>query len=176
MCGQGACASDDALYADVIPSDAVFIRWLEPPLKASAFGAQFDTTLAASGDFLPVSAALLKNVTAGSYFSVTEGQIIQEPARADKSKVHLVLLNTSQESAELLITENSAAVIGATEPNAAQSRAVNPIAVNLSVATSGGDFTEFDLSLRRGQNLTFLVTDAGVRLIENGFTEVTEPN
>ena len=55
-------------------------------------------------------------------------------------------------------------------------RAVNPVAISFGVFQHGVDapLATFDVSLRRGQNLTFLADQSGVRLVENRFGPVAK--
>jgi hypothetical protein len=169
-------ASNQALYGTAIPDDAVFIRWMGTPEQATSFGAQFAPELAAGSDYLPISARHLPDAEQGAFYSVIDGTLVQEPARDDPAKVHLILVNADQGSARVLLAGKDAQVIGETARNAANARAVNPVQAVLAVMLENTLLGEFDLTLRRGQNVTFFVQDGVVHLIQNGFAPVATPN
>lgn len=169
-------ASNQALYGAAIPDDAVFIRWMGAPEQATAFGAEFAADLVTGSDYLPISASDLTDAEAGAFYSVIDGVLVQEPSRDDPAKVHLILLNTGEGAARLVLAGKDAEVIGETAPNAANARAVNPVAATLAVMLGDTLLGEFDLTLRRGQNVTFFVQDGAVQLIQNGFAPVATPN
>jgi len=170
----GSSSADEALYDAAIPQDAVFIRWLAATENASVFGQTFDATRSKGRDYLPVSHTVLKGAQPGGFYSVFEDRIIEEPARDDASKVHLILLNLSAAPARLVVAGKDVEVIGATGEGEALSRAVNPVQATLSVTTDTGELGRFDLSLRRGQNITFVVHENAATMIENGFGPVAE--
>lgn len=96
--------------------------------------------------------------------------VIEEPDRLDPTKVHLTLLNLTGAPVRLVLIEQSVNVISSVSPNEAGARAVNPVAVTLTVITDEDDVLgEFDVRLRRGQNITFIARPSGARLIENRF-------
>lgn len=173
---QVAKADNLALYGTAIPEDAVFIRWLDAPAAAQAFGAQFDAGLADSTAFVPVSGALLQGVTPGAFYSVTAEGIVQEPARDNPAKVYLILLNADSAPARLVVAGQNAEVIGETGTGTAQSRGVNPVAAQLAVMSGQTVLGSFDLTLRRGQDVTFYVRNGAVFVIETSFAPVATPN
>ncbi|WP_195821357.1 hypothetical protein [Roseobacter sp. MH60115] len=172
----GSANAEDALYGARLPEDAVFIRWLAPTVSAKAFGADFDAEVSNTREYVPVSNAVLDGAEAGRFYSLIGDQIIPEPPRDDATKVHLVLLNADSTPARLIVSANETEVIGATTAGQARSRGVNPVQAELSVVTDAGPLATFDLSLRRGQNLTFVVVGDTVTLIENKFAPVVSAN
>lgn len=169
-------ASDQALYGTAIPDDAVFVRWLDTPAQATVFGVPFDANLAAGTDYLPISAQYLPDVPQGGFYSVIGTALVQEPARDDLTKVHVILLNTDESPARIVLAGGTAEVIGETAQNSAAARAVNPVKATLAVMQGETLLGEFDVALRRGQNVTFFVQDGTVQFIKNGFAPVAEPN
>ena len=101
---------------------------------------------------------------------------IPEGPRASASKVSLYLINATDQALELKLADGSVTVIGGVEPMSSGVRAVNPVAISFGVFQRGEDapVATFDVSLRRGQNLTFLADQSGVRLIENRFGPVAK--
>ncbi len=173
---QTATADNDALYGAAIPEDAVFVRWLAPADRPEAFGLALKAEMTAQTDYIPISAAALTGAEAGRFYSRMGAVTIAEPDRADATKVHLILLNIDGAPARLVVAGNGAEVVGSTVPGEARARGVNPVEARLSVVTEGGTLATFDLSLRRGQNLSFVVEGDSVRLIENAFGPVFTPN
>lgn len=159
-----AYADDTGLYGEAIPQDAAFVRWLDhdDPIARTAFAFDFSATPVPTDTYVAVSASLLRNADAGAYYSVLRGDdgtvhILEEPTRDDASKVHLFLLNAGPTPINLSVSQADTTVIGTTGTLEAQARAVNPISVNLAVqdSDSGRILDEFDVALRRGQNMTF---------------------
>lgn len=185
-----AMADDAALYSEAVPTDAVFVRYLDSGApKANTFQlAGNDINLADFSDdtYVAISATDLsatgEPIEAGSYYSVmaTVGgtALISEPARETSAKVHLILVNTAPEAARLIVADAGAEVVGATEEGAAASRAVNPVAATLAVerVSDGEILGRFDVKLARGQNLTFVAGPDGARVIENAFGPVLRVN
>lgn len=131
--------------------------------------------------YTPVSAKALNGVDAGAYLTVVlaaDGVLhtIAEDPRASASKVSLYLVNATDQALELRLADGSVTVIGAVDPMASGLRAVNPVAISLGVFQHGQDapLATFDVSLRRGQNMTFLADEEGVRLDENSFGAIAK--
>jgi hypothetical protein len=168
--------TDQALYGPGLPEDAVFLRWLDGDQTRdhAAFGATFPADGSDPDAFQAISAALLEGAAAGAVYSmIPDGSgsfaIIAEPQRTDRAKANLTLLNADDAPVKLTVAGKSTEVIGATQPMTAGARAVNPVAASLSVedAGTGAVLGSFDMRLRRGRDLTFLVEDGAVRLIED---------
>lgn len=173
-----AHADEDALYGAAIPADAIFIRPLSSLPDTSLFGRDFSAGELEPLVYTAISAASLNGVVPGSYYSVTRDvggvpEVIREPDRDDLSRVHLILLNAADTDASLLIDHSGDTVIDRVESRAASARAVNPVSVALRVETGDGSKT-FDLSLRRGQNVSFVVTDTDITLLPSTFGPVIE--
>jgi hypothetical protein len=173
-------AADNALYGAPLPDDAAFVRWLDAPEGSNrmAFGAAFGPAAQDDTAYAAVSAAHVSGAVAGGYYSIINGQTVVEPARTDATKVHLILLNADDSPARIMVADKDMQVIGDTAPGAAASRAVNPISVALAIvdATSGAELGRFDVALRRNQNITFLVHNGQVDMIQNGFGAVLKTN
>ena len=76
----------------------------------------------------------------------------------------------AKDGARLVLTDQNVEVIGTTNVNSAGGRTVNPVAVTLSVVTSSGAVLgDFDVQLRRGQNVTFVARPDGAVVLENRF-------
>ena len=166
-------AADNELYDDPPPKDAVFVRWIEDKSAPKILGISMPSD---HGDaFHPVSAAQTENATRGAFYTAAidaSGHlaIIEEPARRDKTKVLLTLLNLSSKPAHLVLTDQNVEVIDSVAVNEAGARAVNPVSATLSVVSSTGAVLGiFDVQLRRGQNITFVARPDGAALIENQF-------
>lgn len=165
--------ADNELYDDPPPDDAVFVRWIEEAPAPELFG--ISLPIETSGVFHPVSAALATGTQEGSFYTAAVDAtghlaVIREPDREDRSKVLLTLLNLSDEPARLFLSDQNIDVIGTTDINNAGGRTVNPVAVTLSVVTSSGAVLgDFDVQLRRGQNVTFVARPDGAVVIENRF-------
>lgn len=175
-----AAANEDGLYQEPLPTDAVFIRWIGAATSSAdpIFAHAFAHSDMANEAYVAVSNALLEGASSGAYYSVVmspEGsaRVIEEPARANKAKVHVILLNASETPVALELAANGAEVIAPTESGMAQSRAVNPVSAELAVVPADGSPEHaFDVALRRGQNITFAVVDGTARVIENRFGAV----
>ncbi|MDD9715258.1 alginate O-acetyltransferase AlgF [Dinoroseobacter sp. PD6] len=166
-------AGDNTLYDAPPPDDAAFLRWIEPAAAPVVLGVP---DLGQEGDaFHPVSAARTDGARAGVFYTAAMGAngevvLIEEPARADRTKVLLTLVNLSEDTVRLVLPDQEVAVVGDTSINSAAARAVNPVAVTLEVETADGrSLGAFEVSLRRGQNLTFVARPDGADLIENRF-------
>ena len=172
--GAGALhAADNTLYDAPPPEDAAFLRWIEPGLAPEIYGI---AALGAEGDvFHPVSAAATEGAQAGVYYTAArdaEGTlvVIEEPARPDRTKVQLTLVNLAEAPVRLEVAGQDMVVVGETATGTAAARAVNPVAVALTVVTAdGAALGQFEVSLRRGQNLTFVARAEGAELIANRF-------
>ncbi len=176
-------ATDTSLYAEAPPADASFVRFAGFDAEANAefAGKTFSLNESEKFAYTPVSSAMLSGVKPGSYVTVVRSKdgashAIPEGPRADASKVTLYLVNATDQALELRIADGSATVIGDVQPMASGLRAVNPVAISFGIFTLGDDapLATFDVSLRRGQNLTFLAEQSGVRLVENRFGAVAK--
>lgn len=185
--GSRASHADDALYDQAPPEDAVFIRSFIGEAAAQDIGGLPETVVAEIAE----SAATYSALSAGAfsfpepgrfYAIVADGagalHLVPEPQRADRSKVHLILVNASGEDVRVTAPDLGMEVIAPTAPLSAAGRAVNPIDVVLAVESpaSGAVLKSMDLRLRRGQNLTLLVRPQGVEVIENAFGPVISRN
>ena len=170
---------EDGLYGAPVPSDAVFIRrfgGLDGP--QTIFERTFPEGALPDGVYVAISASALEGAEPGAHYSVlqTTGEdfeLISEPARNDPTKVHLFLLNGGEAPARLSVASGGPMVIDDTISGEIDSRAVNPVSVSLRVE-AGALVQDFEVVLRRGQNITFLVADGEIRLIENTFGPVIE--
>lgn len=178
-----ARAVDTSLYAEAAPEDASFVRFVGfDTSETPVFGGKtFGLTEVKPGAYIPVSSGLLKDVAAGSYASVVrtpEGrvEVITETPRSRDGKVSIFLVNASNAPLDLRLADNAAAVIEDVESGASGMRAVNPVSVSLGVFMPGAEapIETFDVTLQRGQNLTFLATDADVSLIKHSFGPVAK--
>ena len=178
-----AHATDASLYAEAPPDDASFVRFAgfgdaeSADFAGKTFRLNPDERLA----YAPVSSAALSGVAPGTYATVVRDasgadHVIREAPRAAASKVSLYLVNATDSALELKLADGSATVIPGVEPMASGMRAVNPVKISFGVFRHGEDapLATFDVSLRRGQNLTFLAEASGVRLIENRFGAVVK--
>lgn len=175
--------ADDALYDEAPPPDAVFIRSFLPTAPSNAVDGipPFAVTSIVENDarYSALSAAEFSLPDSGGYYALmadADGapRLVQEPARDDRSKVHLILLNALGEDVRVVAPEHGAEVVAPTAPYSSSGRAVNPITVTLAVenVATGEQLEAFDLRLRRNQNLTFFVGPDGVELVENAFGPV----
>ena len=178
-----AFANDTSLYAQALPADASFVRFVgfDTQDTATFAGFTFDLVADDAGKYIPVSAAMLNNIASGSYTSILRAsdgtlQIINEGARSRQSKVALLLVNGTDAALELRLGDGSVAVIENVDPAMSALREVNPVAITLGVFKVGQDtpLATFDVALRRGQNLSFVADDNGVRLIENQFAPLAK--
>lgn len=176
-------ADEEALYADRIPADAVFVRAFGDPAHPQvAFGGRDVAVDAAnSGAYTPVSASALSGIAAGGYYSVVvqddTSSVIHEPERGVASKVHLVLVNASTRPVRLMAPDHNAEVIGQVASGAAGLRGVNPVQAVLAVQAvdTGEVLGSFEVRLRRGQDVSFVVLKDRTRLVENSFAPVAQP-
>ena len=179
---QGA-AADTSLYAEAAPADASFVRFIgfDGADNAQFDGFTFALTADAADKYIPISSALLDHTAPGSFVSVLRGadgavQTITEGARSRRTKVSLLLLNASATPVHLRLADGSVPVVENVAPAASAQRAVNPVAISLGVFADGQDapLAVFDVALRRGQNLSFVVEADSVRLVENQFAPVAK--
>ena len=174
-----AVADNEGLYGLAVPDDAVFLRWLVPGSSPVAFGAAFAPGVASGTDYAPVSAAALEGATPGGFYTILPHGVIPEPARPDPGKVYLILLHAEADPAaapaRLVVAGQGPEIVGATAPGTAQARGVNPVEATVAVMAGDAVLGTFELALRRGQNLTFVVEGGRARLIENGFGPVATP-
>lgn len=176
-----ALALDNSLYAEAAPDDASFVRFFgfDEGSAAEFGGKSFELNKEDATAYIPVSSALLENVPAGLFATVlrdADGQsttIIEGP-RDVSTKVHLFLVNASQRALDLRLADNSATVIDAVQTGSAAQRGVNPVAVTLGVFEDGSDIplAQFDVTLKRGQNISFIADQTGIRMVENRFGAV----
>lgn len=175
-------ATDTSLYAEAPPADASFVRFAGFGADKSAefAGKTFILNADEKLAYTPVSSSALDGVAAGTYVTVVKANgahhAIDEGPRAEASKVSLYLVNATDQALELKLADGSVTVIGGVEPMSSGLRAVNPVAISFGVFQRGDDtpLATFDVSLRRGQNLTFLADPSGVRLVENRFGPVAK--
>ena len=175
-----ADANDEALYGAAVPEDAVFVRFLtdRPTNVLTAFGWTFEPA-SEQASYSVVSSALLSEAPASQFNTVVvsaEGEeiIISEPDRTSASKVHLLLLNATENAVSLVANGGALEVISSTTFGSANIRAVNPIKAELSVVQSPSQtvLDTFEVSLRRGEDLSFIVTDDGVELVPTSYGAV----
>lgn len=183
LSASASLATDTSLYPEAPPEDASFVRFTGFGDDTSAEFAGKKFTLMADEQlaYTPVSSAALQGVEPGSYVTVVRSNdgaqhSIPEGPRAAASKVSLYLINATDKALELKLADGSVTVIGDVEPMSSGLRAVNPVAISFGVFQHGQDapLATFDVSLRRGQNLTFLADQSGVRLVENRFGPVAK--
>lgn len=171
-------ANDSSLYAEAAPADASFVRFIGfvPGQTAQFAGKEFVINAEDALAYIPVSSALLDDVAPGSFVTVArtdagDALIIPEAPRNDAARVHLLLVNSTGKVLELRLADGSATVIENVESASAGVRAVNPVAIALGVFEQGHDapLATFDVSLKRGQNISFIADGTSVRLVENRF-------
>ena len=172
--------TEDALYGAPVPADAVFIRLIgEMDAPLFILGRGFTAEELPEAVYSAISASLLDGAQAGAHYTVLTGpvgaQLIEEPGRDDPAKVHLFLLNADVADARMQVADGGPVVIEDTAQGAIASRAVNPLSVTLEVETAN-DTEAFDVVLRQGVNVTFLVADGDVTLIEHAFGPVIAGN
>ena len=173
-------ADDSALYAQPAPADAAFVRFIgfEPGSRVPFEGLTFDVPDQITTSYVAVSAARLPSTQSGAYVTVLQGadgtlRRVDEPARPGRAKVHLVVVNAGTGPVTLSTADGAMHVVSGVAAGEAGSRAVNPVSVSLGVFTDGDTpLRTFDVALRRGQNLSFVVDGTDVHLIENSFGPV----
>jgi hypothetical protein len=178
-----ALASDTSLYAEALPADASFVRFVgfDGQDSADFAGFTFDLIREDADKYIPVSASYLSNIGSGSFISILRAhngsiRAIHETSRTRKSKVALLLVNGTDTPLELRLADGSVAVIEDVEPATSALREVNPVAITLGVfaVDQKTPLATFDVALRRGQNLSFLADENGVRMIENQFAPLAK--
>ena len=178
-----AKADDTSLYAEATPDDASFVRFVgfEGETAAAFAGKIFQLSNEDHAAYVPVSSSLLSGTPSGSYVTVLRSQnghdlIITEGARDARSKVFLFLVNGTKTPLDLRLADNSATVIDAIGYGQAGQRGVNPLSVKLGVFADGEQtpLETFDVTLKRGQNISFVADNSGVRLVENHFGPVAK--
>ena len=173
-------ADDASLYAEPAPADAAFVRFIgfEPGASVEFEGVRFTVPDEKETSYVAVSSARMQATQSGAFVSVLPGQTdgldrIDEPAREGRSRVHLIVVNASSAPVHLRTADGAMAVVEDVAPGASASRAVNPVSVSLGLFGAEAQALDtFDVALRRGQNLSFVVDEHGVRLIENSFGPV----
>ena len=181
--GSPLAANEDALYDQVPPEDAVFIRHFAEGTAAQDVGplpAEIVTRIAKGASvYSSLSAGEFSFSAPDRYYAiVADGagklHLVPEPERADRSKVHVILVNGTDAEVRVTAPDHGLEVVGPTAPLSAASRAVNPIDVVLAVETPEVDavLETLDLRLRRGQNVTILVRSNGVDVIEDAYGPV----
>ena len=178
-----AKADDANLYAEAAPDDASFVRFVgfDGETAAEFAGKTFQLSTEDHTAYMPVSSSLLTNIPVGRYVTVLRSKIgqpmvVTEGARDTRSKVFLFLINGTKTPLDLRLADNSATVIDAIGYGHAGQRGVNPVAVQLGVFADGEQtpLETFDVTLKRGQNMSFVADDSGIRLIENHFGPVAK--
>lgn len=176
-------ATDTGLYPEAPPDDASFVRFIgfEGQQSATFAGKAFDLKEDEHGTYIPVSSVKLNDIEAGTYATVlrgADGQIetVAEGPRSNTAKVFLFLVNGTEKVLELKLADGSVAVIENVPSAQSGQRDVNPVAIELGVFTKGQPepLKTFDVALRRGQNISFIADDRGVRMIENRFGAVAD--
>ncbi len=181
LAAHSVLAEDAGLYADAAPDDAAFVRFFGFPADSTAqFGGRVFET-GESNAYVAISASQLNGVAPGSYTSVVfdeEGPMatISEPLRTDRSKVHLFVVNASAHVMSLKTSDGGIPVVKNVAPGMSVSRAVNPVKAALALFVQDEDtpIAAFDLVLRRGQNVSFVVTGSDVQLVEHQFEQVNK--
>ncbi len=174
--GSLSAEDEDALYGEALPADAVFIRHIgDADFPIQKLGHTFTANDFEATAYTAVAAGLLDDAEAGSFYTLlsdgNQTQLIKEPSRDDRSKVHLFLLNAGETEAHLIVADGGQEVIPNVPTGEIATRAVNPLAITLAVAT-GANTRDFDVVLRRGVNVTFMAEGGQVRLIEHEFGRV----
>lgn len=173
--------ADDALYPNALPDDAVFVRsFVSQDTTPEIDGVRIPSLDAATcRDFCALSAADLTTLAPRSYVSVIQThdgsvQVIEEPPRAAKSKVNLLVINAGDHPVRLVVADRDIEVVAPVQPSAAGSRAVNPVTAKLAVTSVDQPtvLATFDVALSRGQDLTFLVNGNDVDMIVDGYGPV----
>lgn len=183
LCSIQARADDSSLYAEPAPDDASFVRFVgfKDATSTTFAGKTFDLPEEASNAYLPVSSSLLNDIPNGSYVTVLRNpdgndNVITEGARDTRSKVHLFLINGTDTALDLRLADNSATVIDGVGVGRSGQRGVNPLAITLGVFSHDGQMPleTFEVTLKRGQNISFVADERGIHLIENRFGPVAK--
>ena len=183
---QPLVADEAALYGEAPPENAAFVRLLSeyagPESNVFFGGATLSFEDIERDTYVAISAVELPSVSAGEYYSLASGAggalMIAEPARETAAKVHLILVNAGEEPVRLIVPGPNAEVIASLESGEASSRAVNPVSTPLAVERirDGHRLGMFEVTLSRGQNLTFVATSNDARLVRNAFGPVLSVN
>ncbi|MEO1750029.1 MAG: hypothetical protein AAFR27_15705 [Pseudomonadota bacterium] len=178
-------ADESVLYDQAPPKDAVFVRLLDENSTTRDFefnGHSLTLPAGTETAYAAISAQTLGLVDAGTFHSLLVDEnggfvAIEEPNERPNAKVHLLLINADDAPVRLIVPESEIEVVGKTAGMGIGSRAVNPIRTPLAAQRidNGELIGTFDLSLSRGQNITFLVQNGQVTKIENRFGPVIEP-
>jgi hypothetical protein len=179
--------ADEALYDEVPPEDAVFIRSFIGDADPQETGGLPASVVAAIAEnesiYSSLSAGVFSFPEPGRFYAIVADaagglHLLPEPERSDRSKVHMILVNATDGEVRVTAPDHGMEVVAPTAPLSAAGRAVNPIEVMLAVENpaSGAVLGTLDLRLRRGQDLTILVGPQGVDLIENAFGPVISGN
>jgi hypothetical protein len=188
VCFAGqASVAQDVLYADTPPDDAIFVRSFidadEARDTAGLPGFAVGAIAKGGAAFSSLSAAEFGFPEAGGFYALVADEagglhLVPEPARADRAKVYLTVLNASDTDVRLVEPTQGIEVVAPTTPLSAAARAVNPADVRLAVenVATGESLASFDIRLRRGQNVTFLVREDEVELIEDVYGPVVSRN
>lgn len=176
-------ADENSLYAEALPNNVSFVRFVGFGGQGSApfAGFEFELNADVADKYIPVSASQLSGIDAGTYTSIlrtADGtfQTIDEPARSRQSKVTLFLVNGTEVALELRLADGSVVVIESVEPTTSALREVNPVVIDLGVFKKGQDtpLATFDVVLQRGQNISFIADQNGVRLVKNEFAPLAK--
>ncbi|MEL6817727.1 MAG: alginate O-acetyltransferase AlgF [Pseudomonadota bacterium] len=179
-----AAADESVLYDQAPPKDAVFVRLLADNAKTDFRfnGRVLQRPPGTDTAYAAISAKTLGNSEAGTFYSLLEDRngnlvSIEEPKDRPNSKVHLFLINADEAPVQLIVPDREIKVVEATAQFEIGSRSVNPVQTPLAVqlADDRTIIDTFDLSLNRGQNITFLVQNGKITVIENRFGPVIEP-
>ena len=177
-------ADESVLYNQAPPKDAVFVRLLgNPGTTALEFnGHRIALPDGTQTAYAAISAQDLGLSEAGTFHSLLLDEYgnlraIEEPKERPNNKVHLYLINADADPVRLIVPGREIEVIAGTEQMAIGTRSVNPIRTALAIqqVADEGILATFDVSLNRGQNITFLLQDGEVSLIENRLGPVIEP-
>lgn len=175
--------AQDALYDTAPPADAVFIRWLGDAAMSETARTVFNHAFApeaAGPDYVAISAADLTGAAAGTHYAVFAdasgaAQIVAEPARADRAKVHLFLASCDAVPMKLVVAGAGVEVAAVTKAQTVAMRAVNPVAASLAVeGADGAVLGQFDLTLSRGQDVTFFACKGTAEVIANTYGAVVK--
>lgn len=180
---ETAWANEAVLYADEPPEDAAFLRVVASvstlPKEIHFGGRDLSSAPFADGEYVAISAAGLTGVAPGSYATLTlDGtgaeNLFHDPNPLTGAKVQITLLNGDAEQVRLVVPGRDLEVIGAVGPMGVGQRVVNPVSSAFAVVreSDGQSLGSFELRLRRGQNLGFLVRGGQVSLVETRFGPV----
>lgn len=175
--------AQEALYAAPPPADAVFVRWLGDAADHDAARAVMGHTFsakAAGPAYAAISVAHLQDAVEGGHYAVTVDSagvphVIAEPARTDRAKVHLFLASCDASPVKLVLAGQGVDVAALDAPHSMAVRAVNPVAASLAVATADGAVLgQFDVTLSRGQDITFFACNGAAQIVENAYGTVVK--